>query len=722
MHDGDQRSGPHPRLERLRSRAAAARAAPRDWPLRTKLVVALLVPGLLAVALGALRVADQAARARELDRVTRFVSVHEGVAALTEQVQAERLRATLHVAGGRRGGVEDLGAAARGVDAERQRVAAAVESLHPDDAALVEADVAARQALDLLPAHRALATGSDAPASAVVARYSVSVDRLVELGGRVLRGVNPTEVSGLAAALAELGAARSEASAQQARLAAAGPGRALPPAEATELQNAEARLATALRDFRNALDPGRRDRYARLVAGATNTERAQLVRAVLAPGGAPQQAAAALPVYQAFLAELDGAEAGVRDELAAASADRRRAASVAAWLNALLLALVLLAGAVVVLLIVRQVIGSLRTLRESALDIASTTLPRTVARMRQGAVPEPEVAPVPIATREDVGQVARAFDAVHSQAVRLAAEQAVLQANVNAMYVNLSRRSQTLVERQLRLIEALEREEQDPDQLDSLFQLDHLATRMRRNCENLLVLAGAESSGSVAGVGVRDVVQAAVSETDQYQRIDVRALPDVAFVGRVSKDLWHLLAELLDNATNFSPPDTPVAVSGAPGAGGALILRIEDRGIGMPTDELAAVNHRLGRSEDATSETARRMGLFVVGQLARRHGIGVILQANAQRSGAGTHPQAGLTALVVVPAQLMHGGERPVAGGGARPVVPAPRADAPGPPAGGDGAPRERPPGPLRSGPAARRAAHAGRAVAPGAARSGPAG
>ena len=177
--------------------------------------------------------------------------------------------------------------------------------------------------------------------------------------------------------------------------------------------------------------------------------------------------------------------------------------------------------------------------------------------MRGGTVPDVNVTPVPVHTREEVGEVARAFDAVHAQAVRLAAEQATLQNTVNSMFVNLSRRSQSLVDRQLQLIEELESNEQDPDQLASLFRLDHLATRMRRNSENLLVLAGTDlAKRTTHHVPVVDVLQAAVSEVEQYERVTVEHPPAVAVVGRAANDLQHLLSELLDNATSFSPPET----------------------------------------------------------------------------------------------------------------------------------------------------------------------
>ena len=194
------------------------------------------------------------------------------------------------------------------------------------------------------------------------------------------------------------------------------------------------------------------------------------------------------------------------------------------------------------------------------------------------------------------------------------------------MFVNLSRRSQALVERQLQLIEQLESNEQDPDQLSNLFQLDHLATRMRRNSENLLVLAGTDlAKRNVAPVPLVDVLRAAVSEIEQYQRIVVQAPPQATVVGRATSDVIHLLAELLDNATNFSPPDSQVVMSSLRAQDGSIVVEIADSGVGMLDHELADANRRLSTPSAVDVSASRRMGLFVVGRLGARHGITVHL-------------------------------------------------------------------------------------------------
>ena len=348
--------------------------------------------------------------------------------------------------------------------------------------------------------------------------------------------------------------------------------------------------------------------------------------------------------YNGSRTAVDRSAEQVRQELVTLSVAAEDRASNLAGINSVILMLGLLAGITIAVLVARSLIRSLRVLRTSALDVAERRLPQAVENMRSGATPDVTVDPVPLTGRDEVVQVARAFDAVHGQAVRLAADQAALQSNVSAMFVNLSRRSQALVERQLQLIEQLESNEQDPDQLSNLFQLDHLATRMRRNSENLLVLAGTDvAKRNVASVPMVDVLRAAVSEVEQYQRIVVQSPPTATIAGRAASDLVHLLAELLDNATNFSPPDSQVVMSTTRTSDGSIVVEIVDRGVSMSDQELADANQRLGGPSTVDVSAARRMGLFVVGRLATRHGVGVRLSTSSTETGSG------LTASVTVP-------------------------------------------------------------------------
>jgi hypothetical protein len=229
----------------------------------------------------------------------------------------------------------------------------------------------------------------------------------------------------------------------------------------------------------------------------------------------------------------------------------------------------------------------------------------------------------------------------------MATEQALLRDNINSIFVNLSRRSQALVERQLSLIDRLEQDEQDPDQLASLFELDHLATRMRRNSESLLVLSGTGLSRQLSRpVPASDVVGAAVSEVEHYARIEVASAPDIAVQGRAVSDLVHVIAELLDNATFFSPADKKVIVRMAMTRKKELAIQITDQGVGMSEEEIAATNARLADPPDLDVAVTRRMGLYVVARLAKRHNITVRLRDNEDIEG-------GLIARINVPADLV---------------------------------------------------------------------
>ena len=316
-----------------------------------------------------------------------------------------------------------------------------------------------------------------------------------------------------------------------------------------------------------------------------------------------------------------------------------RSAIITSVVTLLLLILVLL----ITTFVARSMIRPLRKLRADALEVAGSKLPDMVRRLSEseGGDESVEIEPIGVTSTDEIGEVARAFDQVHMEAVRLAADEAMLRGNLNAMFVNLSRRSQSLIERQLALIDDLEQSEQDADRLSSLFRLDHLATRMRRNSENLLVLAGHEASRRWSQpVPLVDVLRAAISEIEQYERVVLNVQPGIQVVGQAVNDVVHLVAEIVENATTFSPEDTQVYVTGQPLTSGGVLLDITDNGVGISEQEMAHANWRLDNPPVVDVAVSRRMGLFVVGRLAARHGVRVRLR----------HAQSGgLTALIWLP-------------------------------------------------------------------------
>ncbi|MCZ9348987.1 nitrate- and nitrite sensing domain-containing protein [Streptomyces mutabilis] len=322
-----------------------------------------------------------------------------------------------------------------------------------------------------------------------------------------------------------------------------------------------------------------------------------------------------------------------------------------AYITGAAVVIALLAAFILAGMVARQMSRSMRQLRTAAFGIAEQRLPMLVdqlSRTDPGRV-DTRVAPIPITSTDEIGEVARAFDQVHREAVRLASEQALLRGNINAIFTNLSRRNQSLIEGQLTLITDLENNEADPDQLENLFRLDHLATRMRRNGENLLVLAGEEPGRRWdQPVPLVDVLRAASSEVEQYERIELSGVPEAEIHGRAVTDLVHLLAELLENATTFSSPQTKVRVTATRLPDGRVMVEIHDKGIGLTAEDFADINHKLANPPTVDAAISQRMGLFVVGRLSDRHGIRVQLRPSGE--------QAGTTSLVMLPDAITHGG------------------------------------------------------------------
>lgn len=330
----------------------------------------------------------------------------------------------------------------------------------------------------------------------------------------------------------------------------------------------------------------------------------------------------------------------VNDEASAARTEAIRDSAIV--LGAMVLALLL------VILVAWSLVRPLRTLRDSALRVAHDDLAREIERLKAGGEPGP-VDPIPVHTTEEVGQVAHAIDELHEQAVFLAGKQAQMCLQVGDMFETLSRRSRSLVDQQLSLIDRLERNEEDPDRLESLFQLDHLAARMRRNGANLLVLAGAKVPREQAeSVPVAAIVNAAASEVEDYTRVVTATVPDSEILGSVAGDLVHLLAELIDNALRYSPPTSQVRVSAVHTGNGGLVIEVSDIGLGLTESDLRVANTRLQSGGEVTPYTARHMGLFVVGRLAQQHGLVVRL-----RSTVAGEANSGTTAGVYAPSELV---------------------------------------------------------------------
>ena len=306
--------------------------------------------------------------------------------------------------------------------------------------------------------------------------------------------------------------------------------------------------------------------------------------------------------------------------------------------------LALVIATALALLVGRSLAQPLRRLTETAKDIADERLPAMVDAIQNGVQVDTVLPRLPVRSRDEIGQLTEAFNSVQQVAMDVTTEQASLRKSIGDMFVNLGRRNQSLIDRQLELIDELEATERDADSLQNLFALDHLVTRMRRNAENLLVLSGEEPPRKWGqALPLVDVIRAAVSEVQDYARVDVLSPDDLMVGGHVATDIAHLLAELVENATNFSPPTTRVKVR-VERAENRTLVSVIDQGIGMTDIDIEAANERLASPPATDLTLARCLGFYVIGRLARRTGVAVRL---GRSSGGGVLAQVALGSELV---------------------------------------------------------------------------
>ena len=341
-----------------------------------------------------------------------------------------------------------------------------------------------------------------------------------------------------------------------------------------------------------------------------------------------------------------------------------RDGAIASAVLALLFAGVILAvGLCSALILIRSVLRPLRQLRTGAVELTEVWLPDALRDISLGHISRTDGKGRPLAVKavgvsalDEIGDVARAFDQVQGEVLRLADNEAGLRGKLSEMFTELSGRGQTLMEHQLRLIDELGQTELDAGRRASLVTVNHLATRMRRYSQNLLVLAGHELPGRWnRPVMLVDVIRAAVAQTGEYERVSVSVQPDIAVSGPAVIDVVHLIAELAENAASLSAADTPVDISGRALVTGGVLVEVTDQGVGMNPEMMAQANWRLENPPPVDVAVSRNMGLFVVGKLAMRHGVKVRLQPAAT---------GGLTALVWLPDAVI---VPPEAGGAASP-------------------------------------------------------
>ncbi|EME54153.1 nitrate- and nitrite sensing domain-containing protein [Amycolatopsis decaplanina] len=625
----------------------------RDWSLPVKLSAVTLVPILIALALGIATIAGQVGRSDGYQRLDRFVALSGHIRTLADGLGRERTQSAAGLTAGTVGGTLELGSARADVDTAIPLYVAAASRAVENEPSLRQARDAAAAQLNRLADIRQRASAGQLDPVQAIGEYTDVTTALLALDTALAAGASQDVLGGTPAALHDLAVMKEQLSLSQALVSFGIARSSLAPSELDQLRTAELRLADRFTDFRAAASEQQRQEFGAAVTAEAMENRDRLAKTALGEQGTSStQAFRSLSAQgwtdasTAVIGKVGEVANKFGGETSAVSAELVDDASSGAGLLAVLLFGAMVLAVAVVFLITRQLLRSLKVLRASALDVAEKQLPDAVRNIQEGRSQGTDVRPVPVGSDDEIGEVARAFDKVHHQALRLATEQASMRTGYSNVFVNLSRRSQSLVQRQLQLIERLERDEEDADQLATLFQLDHLATRMRRNNENLMVLSGAEP-GRRSGqpVSATDVVRAAVSEIEQYQRVTVQNPPPVRLVGYAANDLMRLIAELLDNATAFSAPETQVTVATRLVEDGSFGIDILDKGIGMNEAEVAEANARLTEAPSVDLTTSRRMGLFVVGRLASRHRIGVSLH--------GGKDIVGVRATVSVPADLV---------------------------------------------------------------------
>ncbi len=648
-----------------------------NWRVSWRLIALIAVPTAMGLAFAGIQVSMAERNAQTMGRVERLAVLGQQITGLAQAMEDERDETAGFIADNRpAAGQPRLTRQYAVTNRWAARVRPLIHQLGPGFLPQTLANAGAvLTSVNELHALRQDAVEGITPGLSTIDSYTAALANLFSFNDGIAQQTGNAAFANDVRALSALSQIKDQASQQRAILYTAFVAGQFTPADQTELVAAQAQQATQLQAFDASATALQSELLSRVVAGPMMNQGETLEQTTVANsnnGTALNLLPGTSRAWYADMSYTIGRMRLVEQDLAGqvvgsaralhSNAERTAAETGGAALLALLIVLL------ITVLIARSMLGPLRRLKEGALDIAETRLPAEVREMTDALdTGRPMlVRPIDVLSDDEIGQVARAFDQVHREAVRLAGEEARLRSSVSAMFVSLSRRSQSLLERLLRLIDSLELGEEDPERLSNLFRMDHLATRMRRNSENLLMLAGHEAPRRWAEpVPLVDVLRAASSEIEQYERIALDVQPDVAVVGAGVADTVHLLAELLENATTFSAKTTKVTASGHRLTGGGAVIEITDHGMGIPGQVLAGLNDRLANPPAADVAVSRHMGLFAVAHLAARHSIQVELHSPAT---------GGTVAQVRLPASLTSreaaAGGRPRAGAGLRMVTP----------------------------------------------------
>ena len=656
-----------------------------NWPVSRRLFTVIVLALVMGLVFGGLRIASAESSASQFGRVSQLATLGQRLTVLIQDLQDERDQTLSYLAASNAAPLAPFYARTDAAVVAVQSSTAGIGGSFPvnirNDVATVNADISGVRLQNL---HKTLSPQAPQDELAVIANYGAVINDMINLGGQVAQGVSDASLTSDVRAFNALALAKEQLSQQRALLnySFSNPG-SIAPASVTVDPNTELALQIAHQEefsdesaFQQAATPAERAFLAttlRSGTAATSAAAAQNIETNVIANEASNGSPLGLSILGAEdststtadnavlikgkttwdagmgadIGALQSTETQIADNIASRASQLHSGAQQSALITGVITAFVLLLVLLAAVLVARSLVLPLRRLRAGALDVASVQLPERVRQLSESPDPAAtlEVSPINVLTEDEIGQVARAFDQVHQEAVRLAGEEALLRTSFNAMFVNLSRRSQSLIERLARMIDSLEQNEDDPERLSNLFSMDHLVTRMRRNSENLLLLAGHEGARKWSeSVTLADVARAATSEIEQYNRVVLNIQPGVSVIGQAVSDVVHLLAELVENATLYSPKDTQVQVAAQELTSGGVLIEVTDRGIGVSEARLAEMNWRLDNPPTMDVSVSRHMGLFAVARLAERHRVRVRLRPAA--------PQ-GLTALVWLPDSVL---------------------------------------------------------------------
>ena len=644
----------------------SARRILGNAPIRYKLWAILVVPLAAVVLFATLQISASTADASSAQQVQSLAKLGVKVSALAHELQQER------GSGARLLGSEDAAdefiyeSSYRAADSAISSYREEKETLSGDQTqpVLERLGRVEEQLRGLTVLRRSIVSGAIAQAQATF-RYTTLISDLLAINEAIAGATDDTAVADRVRATAAFSRLKEFVSQEQAILTEVLAAERFEPGQYRNFINSLANQEAHLIQFADAATPEQRALMDETLTRPLVEDSTSLEQIAIRSENAPKIDIGVRAWFAATTKKINllrQVEIQLGRNVVSVSGALRDDAMKQSMINIGLVLLTLIAALTISLMVARSMVRPLIQLRSSALEVANHSLPEVVRRLRDTDDTGPEVAgqrpdtpggvdpelvqAVEIKSNDEIGQVARAFNAVHLEAVRVATEQAQLRRSVSTMFVNLSRRSQLLVDRLIRLIDSLEQGEQDPDRLSDLFKLDHLATRMRRNDENLLVLAGADAGRRWnQPAPLVDVLRAATAEVEQYTRVRLGTVDEsIEVAARAVNDVVHLVAELLENATSFSSPRTDVIVD-ARRVGDQAIIEIEDQGIGMSRQQMTELNERLTKPPVFDVSVSRMMGLFVVGRLANRHNVKVMLRGASS---------GGTLAIVTLSAEVLN--------------------------------------------------------------------